>query len=152
MQFVDDSDFTIEVKLETSLSLGNQMQGVLVEQDGGTWIRFDVFSDGASWHAFAASMDRHVADNQVNVEVDTTPSPAPLYLRVARVANQWTLSYTTDPDSVPWTTAGASFHFPMTVRSAGVFAGNATVTAPAVDAEFDYFFAAAAPIDPEDTP
>jgi len=151
MQIVDDTDFTIEVKLETVLNQSAQQQGVLVEQDAGTWLRFDVFSDGTSWHVFSAAMRNHVATNKINVSVASTASPSPLFLRVERQGNQWTLSYSTDPGSVGWTVAGAPYSFDLDVRSAGVFAGNA-LAAPPVEAHFDYFFDANAPIVPEDTP
>ncbi|MGB3246685.1 MAG: hypothetical protein WBB25_19285, partial [Sulfitobacter sp.] len=54
MQQVSDGDFALEARFLTAPSVGNQMQGFLIEEDATNWIRFDVYSDGTQMRAFAA--------------------------------------------------------------------------------------------------
>lgn len=143
MQPTSDTDFTLEVKFDSDVTARYQMQGILIEQDAGTFLRFDVHSDGTNRRLFAASF----SGGSPTVRHNTAYSgSAPIWLRVERVGDQWTLSQA--PDGESWT-AVTSFSHALAVASSGVFAGNAG-TNPAHTAVIDYFFDAAAPIDPED--
>jgi len=59
----------------------------------------------------------------------------PQFMRIKRVDNAWTYSYSLDGTS--WTTV-AKFHHAMTVRKIGIFAGNAGSSPPTLDAIVDY--------------
>jgi regulation of enolase protein 1 (concanavalin A-like superfamily) len=150
MQSIGDADFGLEAKFESVPTLGYQMQGILVEGSGsGNLLRFDFFSDGTNLHIYSASF----ANNTPTVRVDRViTSGAPLYMRVVRQSNQWTLSYSYDGAS--WTQA-VSYSQAITVTGAGVFAGNAASGSnppPAFTALVDYVFNLSAPISPEDAP
>ena len=43
-----------KIKLESSVSVGNQFQGFLVEEDANDWLRFDVYSNGTQHRALIA--------------------------------------------------------------------------------------------------
>ena len=53
MQPCNDADFEVEVKFESEVLERYQMQGIMVWQDSGNYLRFDVYSTGSSVQAFA---------------------------------------------------------------------------------------------------
>ncbi|HUW32706.1 MAG TPA: hypothetical protein VM223_13940, partial [Planctomycetota bacterium] len=146
MQKCNDTDFEIEVKFDSPLTRRYQIQGIVIDQDAGNYIRFDFHSDGSSTRIFASTcvsgkpaavLNRQIAANGI----------APLYMRVRRAGNAWTQSYSAD--GATWT-VGASFTHTLAVASAGAFAGNAGAVPPAFTSRIDYFFLTSAPIVPED--
>jgi regulation of enolase protein 1 (concanavalin A-like superfamily) len=148
MQVADDTDFQIEVKLESVLDQAYQSQGVIVEQDSQNWLRFDFYHNGSTLYAFAVSVSGGVPDPQVNAAIWSGPSPT-MWLRVTRAGNLWTHEYSFN--GTDWNTSG-SFSAALTVGSVGLFGGNFSPSgsAPAQTALFDYIFDTAAPIVPED--
>jgi hypothetical protein len=42
MQPVSNSDFSVDVRFQSAVEIGNQDEGILVEQDSGDFLRFDV--------------------------------------------------------------------------------------------------------------
>jgi uncharacterized repeat protein (TIGR02543 family) len=150
MQSVVDADFEVEATFDSVPSQKYQMQGVLVEQDAGNWLRFDFYHDGSSLRVFAGSTAGGVSSGQLNTKLGSV-SAGSVSLRVTRVADEWTLAWS---DGSGWSTVGA-FSRALTVSSVGVFAGNhhSTVSrTPAFTAAVDYFFDTAAPVSPEDDP
>jgi regulation of enolase protein 1 (concanavalin A-like superfamily) len=147
MQVAEDTDFEVEVKFESTPAQKYQMQGLIVEQDAGNYLRFDFHHDGKNLRAFAAS----VTGGKASVKASKVIAGGnPLYLRVKRAGSQWTHYYSYD--GVNWT-ANVSFTRAMTVTGVGPFAGNAGKPAPpAYTAVVDYFFNTASPIVPEDGP
>jgi regulation of enolase protein 1 (concanavalin A-like superfamily) len=145
MQAAADEDFEIEVKFESAVSEKYQLQGLLVEEDAGNYLRFDFYSDGKSTRLFAASFSGGSPSVKKNVSIGSVG--APLYMRVTRQGDQWTQLYSLD--GVNWLT-GAEFSRSLVVAAVGVFAGNAGSSAPAHTAVVDYFFNTASPIIPED--
>ena len=145
MQPAADEDFEIEVKFESEPTEKYQSQGVLAEQDPSNYVRFDVYSDGTSLRAFAATFSNGSNSNKVNTPIPSGPTT---YLRLTRSGDQWTAQYSYDGHS--WTTA-ASFTHSLAVTAVGPFAGNFNPS-PAYTAVVDYFFEAGSPIDPEDGP
>jgi uncharacterized repeat protein (TIGR02543 family) len=124
-----------------------QMQGILVEQDSGDFLRFDFHSDGLNTRMFAASFVNGVPLARDNAVIAAN-NVAPLYMRVARSGDEWTQSYSLN--GANWET-GVSFSYPMTVTQVGVFVGNAPGTSsPPHTGYIDYFFNTAQPISPED--
>jgi regulation of enolase protein 1 (concanavalin A-like superfamily) len=144
MQSASDTDFELEVKFETGVSEQYQLQGLIVEESEGNFLRFDFYSTGGPARVFAASFTNG-SPNAIKY-TKTSLSSSPLYMRVSRSGDQWTQQYSSD--GVNWET-NISFAFSMTVTQVGVFAGNAGPS-PAHTAAVDYFFNTAAPIDPED--
>jgi regulation of enolase protein 1 (concanavalin A-like superfamily) len=149
VQPVANADFEVESKFESMGSAAFQDEGILVEQDASTVLRFDVYNAGGSVNVFAASVAGGVASVKVASALSPVPS-APFWLRVKRTGSTWLFTYSRD--GVSWSTAG-SFSFAMTVAKVGPYAGNAAngpSPAPAWTATVDYFFNTASPIIPED--
>ena len=143
MQPVSDEDFEIEVKFESEPTQRYQMQGLLVEQDAGNLIRFDVYSDGSILRIFGAYF---TAGTPSVVVQDPISSASTTYLRLTRVADQWTGAYSYD--GINWVVA-ANFTRALVVSSVGVYSGN-DGSNPAYTAIADYFFDTTSPIVPED--
>jgi len=73
---------------------------------------------------------------------------APLYMRVKRLGNQWTQSYSTDGTN--WMVA-ANFAYPLNPTEIGPYAGNALgSSSPTHTAQIDYFLNLDDPIASED--
>ena len=53
MQDIADEDFQVEARFLTTPTERFQLQGILVEQDAGNWVRFDTYSDGNVLRVFA---------------------------------------------------------------------------------------------------
>jgi regulation of enolase protein 1 (concanavalin A-like superfamily) len=151
MQPASNTDFQIEAKMESVVSQQYQSQGIIIEQDSGRWLRFDVHSDGTNVFGLAASNDSGAPTLKILEQLATGSSPTPIWLRVTRSGNQWTHEHSFDGST--WIMNG-SFSSVMSVKSVGVFGGNfrAGGNPPAHTAIFDYVFNPASPIVPEDTP
>ncbi len=143
VQPVVDADMALEAKFETIPQARFQMEGLIVEQDGSNFIRFDYYHDGANLRLFAAQIIGGVATQRLNTII---PLSSALWLRLNRVGDQWTGSYSQVGQA--WGQA-VVMNVPLVVGIVGVFAGIAE-PAPAFDAVVDYFFDQNAPIDPED--
>jgi uncharacterized repeat protein (TIGR02543 family) len=145
MQPVANVDFEIEVKFLSALTLGYQIQGIFIEQDASNYLRFDFHHTGSGMQIFAASTTNGASQTRYSAAIATG---APLFMRVRRVGNQWTQSYSYN--GTTWT-AAAAFSRTLTAVRAGVFGGNAGSN-PAHVARFDYAFSTATPVVPEDVP
>jgi uncharacterized repeat protein (TIGR02543 family) len=146
MQDVQDTDLGLEVKFDSVPTTAFQEQGLLVEQDDGTYLRFDIHHNGSVLKAFAARIVDGTATTIANV---TIPSGTSLWARVTRTGDQWT--YQTSTNGTTWINR-ASFTQALDVTGAGVFAGNygPGPSAPAWTAAVDYVFNTASPLAPED--
>jgi regulation of enolase protein 1 (concanavalin A-like superfamily) len=143
-----DTDFTAVLALESVPTQKYQIQGLLVQQDGDDWLRFNTHHDGASLRVYAASTAAGTSTGRIN---RVAPAGGAPYLRVARAADTWTLS--TSADGISWSAAG-SFTHALDVSAVGPFAGNSNTSRPSIPAHtavIDYLFEASAPIDPEDS-
>jgi regulation of enolase protein 1 (concanavalin A-like superfamily) len=143
MQAASNEDFGLEAKFLSTPNQAYHIQGLLVEQDGQNWIRFDTVFDGTKLRVFAATTTNGISSARIDVVV---PTGGAGFLRVERSGDQWTLKYSSDGTN--WTTAG-SFAHQLNVTAAGVFAGNEG-QATGYTAEVDYVFNTAAPVIPED--
>ena len=146
-QTVADTDFFVEVKLESPLSQAFQEQGLIVREDDTNFLRFDFYHDGTGTRAFSGSITNGVPQSQFDTPV--FPLDDRLWVRVQRVGDLWTHEYSVD--GVVWS-PGASFVRAMSIQTVGVFAGNVSAGggAPALTAAFDYVFDVNAPIANED--
>ena len=143
MQAANDTDFTLSARFLSTPSEAYELQGFLVEQDAGNWIRFDIYSNGARLYAFAATTVDGTSQTRLNVALPGTEVP---YMRVVREGDGWTLLHSTD--GATWTAAG-SFDHAMTVTAAGLLAG-ATEGAGGYTAQVDWVEVASDPIADED--
>ncbi len=143
MQPAADGDFEIEVKFDSVPSAKFQSQGVIVEQDAENFMRFDFYHDGVALRLFAATFASDHAIQRHNGNLNTSTL---LYMRIARVGDDWTLRHSADGQQ--WTTA-TTFAHTLAVTSIGPFAGNYN-PAPAFTAVVDYFNTVEAPVVPED--
>ncbi|MFZ3385030.1 MAG: DUF1349 domain-containing protein, partial [Candidatus Methanoperedens sp.] len=149
MQKASNRDFEIEVKFQSAMDSKKQIQGVLVQQDSTKFIRFDFESDGINTKIFAATFNNGIGTGIPFIVIGSSPSTIPMYMRVKRVGDQWTMKYS--PDGMNWTT-GFDFSYQLNVTSIGPFVGNADFPTPAHTGLIDYFFNTESPIVPEDAP
>jgi len=143
-----DTDFELEVKFDTGLTTTYQQQGVIIEEDGDDVIRLEFHSNGTT-RVFIS----YVVAGLTNVVSNTSIAPldtAPIWMRVRRRGDEWTLTWSTDGRSFqgdPTFTFTAAYD----VMRVGVFAGNS----PMVDntVVVDYFRDTSEPFDAAaDTP
>ncbi|MBP6016428.1 MAG: DUF1349 domain-containing protein [Candidatus Promineofilum sp.] len=155
MQPSNNTDFTIEVKFDSTLSGLVAMQGVLVQQDEQNFIRFDFYkrspeNEPQQVTVYAATFQNllPVVRTQSNNKVDEQLKP--IYMRIVREGNKWTQFYSYNGED--WT-ENVSFTFEMVVKQVGIYAGNTPYkgNVPAHTAVVDYFFNSASPIVPEDS-
>jgi hypothetical protein len=148
MQNTSDIDFEIETKFQSLVKTRYQLQGVIIQQDINNYIRFDFHSDGSNTNIFAATFSSGSPAVKTYTRISGSPSAVPLYMRVKRAGNQWTMNYSFNGTN--WTT-GAIFTHVLMVTSVGPFAGNALgSSSPAFTGLVDYFFNTYSPIVPED--
>ncbi|NIA25990.1 MAG: DUF1349 domain-containing protein, partial [Gammaproteobacteria bacterium] len=148
MQPAADTNFEIIVKFQSQMTEPQQVQGIIVQQDADTFLRFDVWAYDRDALAFAAFIDNG-PDNYPYSSVEPLDHQ-PIWLRVARTGDTWT--YWTSNDGANWTQQ-LTFDQLMTVTQVGVFAANPSPSdrpAPATRVIVDYFFNSASPITPED--
>jgi len=138
MQTVSNQDFEVTAKMDSPVTAGDQMQGILVEQSATVFLRFDLRRDGTGPRIFAASISG--PSGTFRIDQSLPGVGAPFWLKVKRTGNTWTESYSTN--GVSFTTAG-TFSFTLTVARIGLFAGNynsVVNNVPAFTAAFDYFY------------
>ena len=145
MQAANDVDFEVEVKFESAVTARYQTQGIVVEQDNGTYLQFEFYGSGSGTKLYVGSIVNGSGATKLN---KTTVGGSPTYLRVTRVGAGWTVA--TSSDGVSWQVEG-SFGQALNVTGVGVYAGNlgSGGPAPAQTALIDYFFNTAAPVIPE---
>jgi hypothetical protein len=143
VQPVRNADFEVELRCQSSLANGIQMQGVIVEQDSTNFIRFDILRDSSGTRVFAASY----SDGIPTVRNDTgIAGSGPFHLRVCRTGSLWMQRFSTN--GIDWS-GTAPFSHPLTVRLIEPFFGTAGNPSPAFTGILDYFrsFAASAGLD-----
>lgn len=140
MQSSTNGDFEIEVKFDTAVGSG-RLQGVRIEADLNNSLTVQFQNTGSGQTIAYIHVVNGIADTPVSTPI---PTGAPLYLRVLRQGNQWTLSHTKSLAS--WTTA-FQFERVMNVTSVGVLAGNLPSTrVPANTVRVDYFYKRTPPV------
>lgn len=145
MQPVPDQDFEVEAKFDRGMTTFYQYQGILVQQDPGNLVRFDLVGDGQYTKIFAASFENGIPTGRAFSAIGAA-GISPLWLRVKRQADTWTESYSTDGSTF---TTAVTFDQALSIESVGIFAGTGG-GAPAFTSLTDYFFNTASPIVPED--
>lgn len=143
MQTTIDTDFQAEVRWNAEPTVGFDDQGLLVEQDADTWLRFDVYHNNTQLKLFVG---RTLAGTNTTLLNATIPVGSATHLRVARTGNVFTTS--TSSDGVTWDEQHM-FVQPLSVGQVGVYAGN-PVDALAFTSEVDYFLVSTDPLSDED--
>ncbi len=141
MQPSNDADFTIEVKFETGVFDRYQIQGIIVEESPTDFLRLEFFHDGDDAFAYGSHF---VNFQETNTILQAIEVGAPMYMRVQRSGDNWTLRHSSDGTN--WSVAGSFVH-PMVVTAVGPYAAN--IDAPH-SVLIDYFFNTASPIELED--
>jgi len=124
MQRIVDEDFVIKVKFDSLPTQKFQVQGILVEQNVNTWLRFELYSDGDQLKLYAVNkLNGHEKIRYHESVIGSTP----MYLRVERVGLQWSVS--TSSEGVNWQLA-ATFTQALVASEIGLYAGNTGVSIP----------------------
>jgi hypothetical protein len=134
VQSVRDGDFQVEAKFDSVVSRQYQMQGLVAEQDGANYERFEVYSDGITPRVFAASITAGTPVIRLSA-----PMPAltgPCWLRMERAGTIWTLSWSRDGTDFA---TKVVFAQALTVNAIGPYAGNDGSPPPPFTAAVAYF-------------
>ncbi|MDA1264786.1 MAG: DUF1349 domain-containing protein, partial [Planctomycetota bacterium] len=146
-QTVNDVDFELETRLETVPSQQYEIQGLLVIEGPGSWLRFDVYHNGSELRMYAGRTI--VNDTTKLVDVGLGAIGAPLWMRIRRVGDQWDQEYSVDGTN--WFVVMSGVSHALDVNEVGLYVGNAVgVSSPAYVGAFDYVEDTAAPITDED--
>jgi regulation of enolase protein 1 (concanavalin A-like superfamily) len=149
LQTANNTDFEVEAKFESPVTLQYQEQGIVVKQDADNFLRLEFFSTTTATVLYARGFTTTTSPTYINTTIGSS-GVMPLYMRVKREGDLWTLS--TSFDGLDWT-AQTPFTHTMVVTKIGPYSGNGLGgTSPAHTASVDYFFNTASPIDPEDGP
>jgi len=119
-------DFSAAVKFTSVLPVNFGQQGLLVRQSDSQWLRLEIYRNEAGQVRVAALG----GPTTLFFDVQIAPStPAPLYLRVTRAADTWTLEWS--QDGIGWLAPGAPFVYAFAPDSIGIYAGNRGANPPA---------------------
>lgn len=142
MQTVEDGDFDVEIAMD-SLPAGAfaAYHGMVVEgSKAGTehLLRLEFNSVGPELRLFAAQFDNRIRTaTLVNTTLGQTSAiTAPLFLRVQRAGERWTVWYSSD--GLDWQ-RGVSFTDAFQVARVGIYAGNEGSAPPATSAIVRHF-------------
>ena len=116
LQDAPDSNFTIEVKFESTPTIQAQLQGIIVQETNDRYIRFGTYSDGSP-KLFCVVIDGSTIIQNPSVP---TISILPHFLKVDRSGDDWTYSYSSD--STSWDVA-ATFTQAFAVTEVGFYSG-----------------------------
>ena len=149
LQTVSNIDFTVETRFQSDVEIGNQEEGIMVQQDATHFIRYDVIFNGSSLVLFAGFVQGTSATSFTYNSIPVTT--APIVLRLQRSGNQWTGTWSTDGTNFK---SGVTFTAVLNVTAVGPSAGTATLNGqtPAFTAICDYFFNTASRLSNQDGP
>jgi regulation of enolase protein 1 (concanavalin A-like superfamily) len=141
MQSIADADFEVEAKFSSVVDVNTmyQEEGIIVEQDAGTFLRFSVHSAYEQTNVFVATIFGASATINVNQGIR---GGAAIWMRVKRTGSNWSFTYSYD--SIHWTPA-FTFSQTMQVARIGPYVGNSGAPAPAFTAIVDHWVNRASP-------
>ncbi len=143
LQSTTDDDFTLEAKFDSSLpSASYGEQGIVVRADAGSWLRFEFYSTVTGQLNILTGTPVNGSFPVAPTALGLPAGTSPMYMRVQRVGDDWTQSWSTD--GTAWTAMG-TFSYPLNVTGVGLYAGNAG-TNPAHTVLVDYFSNSLAPV------
>lgn len=133
-QALAPGDFSATVKFMSVLPTGYGQQGLLVRQSDSQWLRLEIYRNAVGQVRLAAIG----GPTTVFFDAQILPSvPAPLYLRVTRATDTWTLEWS--QDGVGWLAPGSPFPYAFAPDSIGIYAGNRGANPPAHAVQVDWF-------------
>lgn len=149
-QVVNDGNFSVQMRLTSSITDGIQTQGFLATEDSNNFLRVYFEHDGTAAHLTAERVNDANVVEFWSHELDPSDGQGPVYLRIERVGSHWLAQYSFD--GFGWTGDEMyDFDDALAVAAIGVFAGNAgPAPAPAHIMQADYFFNETSPIVPQD--
>src|SRR5262249_30019883 len=131
--------FTVEAKFDSLPLAKYQVEGLLVEQDATTCLRFQFASTGTSLIAnviwSSSRYERSLARSGIAIPAGSRR----LWMRVQRSGSTWTQTWSVD--GLQYNIAG-SFRHTMRAMNIGLFAGSSSSpvgVAPAFAGSIDYF-------------
>ncbi len=137
LQPISDVDFDVAAKFDSVLSSAYEGEGILVQQDDGTYLRFEVATDGQQLSLTGASVSGGSETNYFSTPLPSASSS--IWLEVKRSGDMWVLS--SSPDGVNYT-VGGSFNQSINVSAIGPYAFNYNgyaPDAPAISSAVDFF-------------
>ena len=148
MREVTDPD-GLKVKFEGNFGGKTALQGVLVEQDAGNFLRASYYHQDGQLKL--AVIGYAPGQNKVlkTVTLSNGDLSGPSYLLLERESGRWFVSYSQNGST--WQKIGP-FDWPLSVTRAGVFAGNYGEAGqePEFTGLVDFYFDSQNPISPED--
>lgn len=151
LQTIADVDFQVEVKFDSMVTQGDQVQGILVQQDAEDFVWFSVFNDGTTPRMFAVSTIGGTASVEYNNPITIPAGTTSFWMRVGRSGANWTQSWSVDGANY---NAAASFSQTLVLTAIGPAAGNDNDAqldpTPSFTGAVDYFMNLASPISPTD--
>jgi len=145
MQYVNNQNFDVEVKFDSTIGKNTQTMGILVQQDTSNWMRFNFQSNGPGVSSIV------IVSSVKNdpVAVFTTPITVgeANYMRLNRAGDVWNLQYSIDGSNWIFVTTVTRT---LTMSEIGPYVGN-TGPNPAHVGVIDYFENLATPLAGDDT-
>ncbi len=138
LQNVSNSDFDVAAKFDSTVSGQYQGQGILVQQNSGTYLRIELSSNGSQTFISAAFINNGNQNSFFTNAISGVSSP--VWLQAQRSGNSWTVSYSTDGNNY---TTGGTFNQSLTVSAIGPYAwnyNNNPSASPAITAAVDNFY------------
>ena len=150
LQNIANVDFQVETKFDSLVTQGDQLEGILVQQDSQDFIWFGLYHDGITPRIYAVVEIGGTASLVYNNVITIAPGSTSFWMRVNRSGTAWTQSWSTD--GVTYNSAVMTQS--LTVSAIGPAAGNDHDSnndpTPSFTAAVDYFFNTASPISPTD--
>jgi hypothetical protein len=147
LQTVANVDFDVEVKFDSVVTQGDEVEGILVQQDTKNFIFVDVYHDGITPRLFAVATTNNTPHAAYNNPITIPPGTTSIWIRLNRTGTTWTQSWSVDGKA--YNTA-PPFTQSITVNAIGPAAGNDTgqnnSPAPTFIGAVDYFMNLASPI------
>ena len=150
LQNIADVDFQVEMKFDSLVTQGDQVEGILVQQDAQNFIWFGVYHDGTTPRLYAVVELGGTPSLVYNTPITIAPGSTSFWMRVKRPARpgrrvgQLTVRHYN----------AAILTQSLTVSAIGPAAGNDHDSnndpTPSFTAAVDYFFNTASPISPTD--
>lgn len=140
LQSISNVDFDVAAKFDSLPNAAYAGEGILVQQDDGTYLRFEIASNGTQLYLFGASVSGGAETNYFSTPLSNSSASSPLWLEVKRSGDTWVLSSSSDGVNY---TAGGSFTQNIDVTAIGPYTWNYNIdasAAPAFSSLVDYFY------------
>jgi large repetitive protein len=144
VQPVANEDLEVDVRFEPLVASGNTaFEGILVEQDAGNYLRFELSTVACQYRLQAFSQSGATLTSRLNRTIPTPPS----HLRVRRTGNTWFFSVSFD--GLAWKQM-VSFSHVLAPTAVGPYVGSEGGPSPAVTGTVDYLVDRTHPFATED--